>query len=168
MTGNARHPLRRYVVAAGRLVHYRLAGSGPPVVLLHDSPRSSVLHLPLFEELSDACTLYALDTPGYGLSDPLPAHPRPELDDFGDALAAALEALGLEQPTLYAFHTSSKIALSCATRHPGLIGRLVIDGLSLPMLRTALEHDAMPFIGDLLESGSHAIGAWYIGAGIGA
>jgi pimeloyl-ACP methyl ester carboxylesterase len=132
VTGPAYRSSRCYVVAAGRLVHYRRAGSGPPVVLLHDSPRSSVLHLPLLGTLSDAFTVYALDTPGYGLSDPLPASPRPELDDFGDALAAALEGLGLEQPTVYAFHTSSKIALSCAVRHPGCIDRLVIDGLSLP------------------------------------
>jgi len=128
--------VRRYVGAAGRLVHYRRAGSGPPVVLLHDSPRSSVLHLPLLEALSDSCTLFALDTPGYGMSDPLPESPRPELDDFGDALAVALRALGLEQPTVYAYHTSSKIALSCAVRHPGLIGRLVVDGVSLPAAPT--------------------------------
>jgi pimeloyl-ACP methyl ester carboxylesterase len=131
-----RLPGRRYVLAGGRLLHYRRAGSGPPVVLLHDSPRSSVLHLPLLEALSGACTLFALDTPGYGMSDPLPSDPRPELDDFGDALAAALQALGLEQPTVYAFHTSSKIALSCAVRHPGRIGRLVVDGLSLPAVPT--------------------------------
>lgn len=132
MSETAPGPRCHYVVADGRLVHYRRAGSGPPVVLLHDSPRSSVLHLPLLESLSGACTLFALDTPGYGMSDPLPPDPRPELDDFGDALAATLEALGLEQPTVYAFHTSSKIALSCAVRHPGRVGRLVIDGLSLP------------------------------------
>ena len=106
------------------------------MVLLHDSPRSSVLHLPLLEALSDTCTLFALDTPGYGMSDPLPDSPRPELDDFGDALAAVLEALGLGQPTVYAYHTSSKIALSCAVRHPGRIGRLVVDGLSLPAAPT--------------------------------
>jgi len=131
-----RRPTRRYAEAAGRLVHYRRAGSGPPVVLLHDSPRSSVLHLPLLEALCGDCTLFALDTPGYGMSDPLPPDPRPELDDFGDALAATLEALGLERPTVYAFHTSSKIALSCAVRHPERIGRLVIDGLSLPATAT--------------------------------
>ena len=87
MSRAGRDPLRGYVVAAGRLVHYRRAGSGPPVVLLHDSPRSSVLHLPLLRTLSDAFTVYALDTPGYGLSDPLPDDPRPELDEFGDAHA---------------------------------------------------------------------------------
>ena len=128
----SRQVRRGFVRSGARLVHYRRAGSGPPVVLLHDSPRSSVLHLPLLAAFSDAFTVYALDTPGYGQSDPLPAEPRPEIDDFGDALAATLEALGLEKPAVYAYHTSSKIALSCALRHPGRIGRLVIDGLSLP------------------------------------
>lgn len=123
---------RGYADCGGRLVHFRRAGSGPPVVLLHDSPRSSVLHLPLLAEFSDAFTVYAPDTPGYGQSDPLPAAPRPEIDDFGDALAATLRALGLEGAAVYAYHTSSKIALACAIRHPGLIGRLVIDGISLP------------------------------------
>jgi len=113
-------------------VHYRRAGRGPPVVLLHDSPRSSVLHVPLLGEFSDAFTVYALDTPGYGQSDPLPSEPAPEIDDFGDALAAVVEALGVEGAAVYAYHTSSKIALSCAVRHPGLVGRLVIDGISLP------------------------------------
>lgn len=128
----SRQVRRGFVRSGTRLVHYRRAGSGPPVVLLHDSPRSSVLHLPLLTAFADAFTVYALDTPGYGQSDPLPAEPRPEIDDFGDALASTLEALGLERPAVYAYHTSSKIALSCALRHPSRIGRLVIDGLSLP------------------------------------
>lgn len=125
-------PQREFVQTGGRLVHFRRAGSGPPVVLLHDSPRSSALHLPLLGEFSDEFTVFALDTPGYGQSDPLPSSPRPEIDDFGDALAGTLDALGLERPVVYAYHTSSKIALSCAVRHPGCIGRLVVDGLSLP------------------------------------
>ena len=36
-----------------------------------------------------------------------------------------------------------------------------IDGLSLPMLQTALDDDAMPFIASLLESGSHTLGGWH-------
>lgn len=136
---STRRVIRGYVSAAGRLVHYRRAGAGRPVVLLHDSPRSSVLHLPLLEAFSDSFTVFALDTPGYGQSDPLPAEPRPEIDDYGDALAAALIALGLDRPVVYAYHTSSKIALSCAVRHPGRIGRLVVDGLSLPEAQVPAE-----------------------------
>ncbi len=127
-----REILRGYATCDDRLVHCRRAGRGPAVVLLHDSPRSSVLHLPLLREFSDEFAVHALDTPGYGQSDPLPADPAPGIDDFGDALAEAIAALGLEGAAVYAYHTSSKIALSCAVRHPGLIGHLVVDGISLP------------------------------------
>lgn len=133
MTARDQREIRRgYAVCDGRLVHFRRAGEGPAVVLLHDSPRSSVLHLPLLRDLSDEFAVYALDTPGYGQSDPLPADPVPGIDDFGDALAGAIAALGLQGAAVYAYHTSSKIALSCALRHPGLIGHLVVDGISLP------------------------------------
>ncbi|KPJ81483.1 MAG: hypothetical protein AMJ58_04925 [Gammaproteobacteria bacterium SG8_30] len=133
MAGQDRRSIRRgYAVCGDRLVHYRRAGEGPPVVLLHDSPRSSVLHLPLLREFSDEFSVYALDTPGYGQSDPLPADPAPAIDDFGDALAGAIGTLGLSGATVYAYHTSSKVALSCALRHTALIGHLVIDGISLP------------------------------------
>jgi len=133
LAGQDRRGIRRgYAVCGDRLAHYRFAGQGPAVVLLHDSPRSSVLHLPLLREFSDEFAVYALDTPGYGQSDPLPADPVPTIDDFGDALAEAIAALGLAGATVYAYHTSSKIALSCAVRHPGLFGHLVVDGVSLP------------------------------------
>lgn len=128
-----KHEIRKgFTYVDERHVHYRVAGRGRAVVLLHDSPRSSLLHTRLLQQFSDEFTVYALDTPGYGQSDPLPLEPRPEIDDFGDALAGALQALGLSRAVVYAYHTSSKIALSCALRHPDAIGQLVIDGISVP------------------------------------
>jgi hypothetical protein len=76
-------------------VHLRYAGSGPPVVLLHDSPRSSRLHEPLLAALSDRFTVIALDTPGYGNSTPLAGDAPLRIADFADALADTLQALGL-------------------------------------------------------------------------
>lgn len=119
-----------FVRVSGRDVHYRVAGQGPAVVMLHDSPRSSLLHIRSLELFSDEFRVYAFDTPGYGQSDPLSAGAT--IDDFGDALAATLKALGLQGATVYAFHTSSKIALACATRHSDLIGNLLLDGISVP------------------------------------
>lgn len=102
---------RAYVRAPHGLVHYRVAGDGPAVVLLHDSPRSSAMHLPQLEALSDQFTVIALDTPGYGRSQPLPPEPRPTIADFAAALAGTLVALGLERCPVYGFHTSSKFTL---------------------------------------------------------
>ena len=84
---------RHYVTVGDRQQHYRRCGQGPAVVLLHESPRSSAALLPLIEKLGDGFTIFALDTPGYGGSDPLP-HARPEIEDYADALADTFDALG--------------------------------------------------------------------------
>jgi pimeloyl-ACP methyl ester carboxylesterase len=123
---------KAYVAVAGGQVHYRKAGSGPPLVLLHDSPRSSLLHLELIAYLADRFTVYALDTPGYGESTPLTVQGRAlEVADFADALAATVAALGLEKAGFYGFHTSSKILLDFAVRHPEKVAVALLDGLSI-------------------------------------
>lgn len=113
-------------------VHFRYAGNGPPLLLLHDSPRSSVMHEALIETLSDEFTAIAIDTPGYGQSAPLPAEPRPEIPDYARALAATQAALGIERCAIYGFHTSSKILLQFALDHTQRVGLAIIDGLNLP------------------------------------
>lgn len=133
---------RRYVTApiagkaigkgaeAGRLVHYRVCGEGPAVVMLHDSPRSSRLHTATMKMLASRFRVFALDTPGYGNSQPLGLI-DPAIPDFAEALREALAALGLEEAPLYATHTSAKIALALAARG-GKMPLLVLDGLSIP------------------------------------
>ena len=118
-------------VGAGQ-VHYRAAGSGPPIILLHDSPRSSVLHVPLLEHFSDKFTAIAIDTPGYGNSTALPLEPRPEIIDFAGALAETVLGFGVERCPIYGFHTSSKILLEFSANHPERVAVAIIDGLSLP------------------------------------
>lgn len=113
-------------------IHYRVAGYGPPVVLLHDSPRSSAMHADLIATLADEFTAIAIDTPGYGRSTPLPSAPRPEIPDYAAALGTALDALGIDRCVVYGFHTSSKIALQFAVSAPERVALAVLDGLSLP------------------------------------
>ena len=142
-------------------VHYRYAGHGPPVVLLHDSPRSSVMHRALLQELSQNFTAIAIDTPGYGLSTPLPADPRPEMADFARALADTLEALGIERCPIYGFHTSSKTTLQFAIDHPDRVSLAIIEGLSLPPggpSEDFITQYMKPFV--LSEDGSHLAATW--------
>jgi pimeloyl-ACP methyl ester carboxylesterase len=112
-------------------VHFRYAGQGPTVVLLHDSPRSSVLHAQNLEWLGEDFTVIALDTPGYGNSAALPVA-EPDIADFSRALAEALTALGIERCALYGFHSGAKIALQFAVDHPQRAALTLVDGLSLP------------------------------------
>lgn len=150
---------RGYVEAGGRAVHFRVCGRGPAVVMLHDSPRSSRLHLPTMAALADRFTVYALDTPGYGLSTPLDIA-EPTIPDFAAALGEALDALSLSEAPLYATHTSAKIALALAVRG-GRMARLVLDGLSIPAQPAAPEFIAAymrPFVID--DAGAWLAAEW--------
>ena len=129
-SGETRAMRKGFVEVDGRLVHYRCAGQGPAVVMLHDSPRSSRLHLRTMERLAERYRVYALDTPGYGGSDPLD-DARPTIVAFAAMLGRTLDALGLASAPLYATHTSAKIALEYAARI-GNPPRLILDGLSIP------------------------------------
>ena len=42
-----------------RQVHYRRGGSGPPVILLHQSPNSSQEYIPLITDLAEDYTVFA-------------------------------------------------------------------------------------------------------------
>lgn len=155
-------PARKgYVDVPGGQVHFRSAGDGPPVVLLHDSPRSSVLHLPNLPWLAREFSVFALDTPGYGNSTPLPADPIPTIPDFAAALAGTLQALGLRRPAVYGFHTSSKTALALAARADAPLGGAVLDGLSLPAApppEAFIAAYMLPF--EVHADGSHLATQW--------
>lgn len=152
---------RGFVNVAHGQVHYRYAGHGPAVLLLHDSPRSSVMHESMLRALAGQFTAIAIDTPGYGLSTPLPAEPRPEIPDFAAALAATCAALGIERCPVYGFHTSSKITLQYAIDHPDRVSLAIIDGLNLPPggpSEAFIERYMKPF--ELQDDGSHLAVAW--------
>ena len=119
---------RRYAYAGDRRVHYRLAGTGPPLVMLHASPGSSYVLEPLIALLAGSRTVIAIDTPGYGESEGLGIE-EPEIGAFAAALVDTLDALGLDRFDLYGTHTGSKIAVEFAGHNPGRVRRLVLDGI---------------------------------------
>ncbi|MDX2225201.1 MAG: alpha/beta fold hydrolase, partial [Rhodospirillaceae bacterium] len=116
-------------VNGARQVHYRRAGSGPPVVLLHQSPTSSREYIPLIEEIAGlGYTVIAPDTAGNGMSDPLPDLEWPEMSDFADGVANLLTELGIQKAPVYGFHTGGVCALALASRHPDRVTVAIMDG----------------------------------------
>jgi pimeloyl-ACP methyl ester carboxylesterase len=113
--------------ASGRTAAFQTGGTGPAVVLLHESPRSSVAVMPLAERLAHRFTVFAIDTPGFGLSDPLPIA-RPSEADFAIALAETLDAIGLARTPIYGTHTGAVIAIAYGMRFPDRTASLVLDG----------------------------------------
>ncbi len=153
---------RAFATLGERQVHYRLAGDGPPVLLLHQSPASSAELEPLMRQLAPRFCVIAPDTPGYGHSDPLgPADAQLGIDAYADALAALLDALGLQRAALFGSHTGAIIATRFAARHPGRVSALVANGILLNSAEERAElcaHYFPPFVPDW--SGSHLAWLW--------
>ena len=118
-----------------RQVHYRRAGAGPTVLLLHQSPQSSREMEPLMAAWGSHFTLIAPDSPGYGLSDPLAPDGEPAvqatIDDFAGATFEFADALGLECFGIYGFHTGASIGAGMAHARPGRVTALAANGLAV-------------------------------------
>jgi len=110
-----------------RRVHYRVCGSGPALLMIHQSPRSGAEYERLMLEWGKEFTCIAPDSPGYGNSGPL-NHPDPKLADFADGVAEFMDAIGLKQAGGYGFHSGGAIAMNLHVRYPGRLSMLVSGG----------------------------------------
>ncbi|RMF94896.1 MAG: alpha/beta fold hydrolase [Gammaproteobacteria bacterium] len=128
-------PSRHFVTLAGRWgprqVHYRRAGSGPAVLLLHQSPQSSREFEALMRSWAGDFTLIAPDTPGYGLSDPLPVESA-AMEDFAAATVEFADALGLRRFGIYGYHTGGGMAVALADGWPERVTTIAVNGLVMP------------------------------------
>lgn len=106
--------------------HYRTAGEGGPLVLLHPSPLSSAFMVPVIDTAKDLFRVIALDTPGYGGSDPLP-EPAEDLAPYCDWLAAVLDAFGFERIVLHGSATGAQVAIEFAIARPERVTALVLE-----------------------------------------
>ena len=121
---------RRFVEVGGRRVHYRTCGSGPPLVLLHGSPGDSAVVEHEMAAAAPYFTCFALDTPGFGGSDPLPSAGL-TVADLARATGAAIEALGIAPCTVFGTHTGALIAAELGAGWPGTVTGLVMEGLPI-------------------------------------
>ncbi|MDX2222581.1 MAG: alpha/beta fold hydrolase [Rhodospirillaceae bacterium] len=115
-----------YPGADGRQVHYRRAGSGPALILMHPSPNSSASMTGAINAFSSAFTCIALDTPGYGLSDAI-VDDATLLWGYADALAQIMDALKLDQAFIYGAATGAQIGVQFARRYPSRVHVLLLD-----------------------------------------
>jgi pimeloyl-ACP methyl ester carboxylesterase len=151
---------RAFLEIAGRAVHYRRAGEGPPVVMLHGSPGDTQMLLDEIAACAKSATVFALDAPGFGYSDPLPGETL-TVPDLAAATAEAMRALNLPPCPVYGTHTGAAIAIELGLGWPDQVTGLVMEGL--PAF-TEAEIEALftgyfaPMVPDPL--GGHLISTW--------
>jgi pimeloyl-ACP methyl ester carboxylesterase len=120
---------RRFARCAGLRLHWREAGAADalPLVLLHPSPRSSAMYEPWMAMLAPHFRVLALDTPGYGQSDPLAAAPR-SLADYLPAVRAWLRDVAGDTPVrLYGSATGAQLGIAFANAYPAAVRHLYLD-----------------------------------------
>jgi pimeloyl-ACP methyl ester carboxylesterase len=122
---------RGFVNVKGGQVHYRSSGieEGVPLILMHPSPGSGLMLMPLLKAMGTKQWTIALDTRGNGDSDPLPG--TPEIADFARAAWEAIDALGIASCFLLGTHTGASIATEASIQQPERVRRLIIDNMGL-------------------------------------
>ena len=158
---NAASGIRRgFVDVSFGQVHYRYAGQGPTVVLLHASPGSSKQLEALILRLADNFRVLSPDTPGNGDSTPLPIA-NPAIEDYSRGILEFLDAMQIEQAAFYGSHTGACLGSELALLEPQRVSRLIQDGVAI---FTAAEREelistyAHPFEPDL--TGTHLMKAF--------
>ena len=147
-------------MVGARRVHYFRAGDGPPAILVHSSPANARLLAKEIEYLAGSHTVFAFDTPGFGLSDPLPGDVL-TVADLADALAETLAALAMPRCPMFGTHTGAAIALEFGVRHPDRVTGLVLDGV--PAFTAAECEEYFPTYFQKMppsELGGHYAEAW--------
>ena len=151
----------RVAVGQGPLdLHYRVAGTGPPLFLLHPSPLSSAFMEPLMQRLAGRATLIAPDTPGFGESEPIRTGTS-GLDPYVDAMIAFRRALRLEQVAVYGSATGAQIAIEWAKADPGGVVGVVLDNAAsfAPAERERIMDGYFPDVTPAAD-GAHLASAW--------
>jgi pimeloyl-ACP methyl ester carboxylesterase len=117
-----------FVWINGLRVFYESSGSGKPVLLLHGWGADSGSLRPIFDALKKSAGIhvYALDFPGFGLSD-VP-NGGWEVSDFVSVVLDFMNQLQLEKIDIVAHSFGGRVSIKLAVEHPERIERLVLVG----------------------------------------
>lgn len=151
---------RGYLDSECGQLHYRICGrvEAPLLLLLHQTPSSSVMYERLMPLLAEHFLVLALDTPGFGNSDPLSG--EVSIAAFAREIHGAVNAT-FECPCfVFGHHTGASIAIQLAHDFPKFVRALALSG---PPLLTEKQKRELPRAAEpvpLWESGAHWLVMW--------
>jgi pimeloyl-ACP methyl ester carboxylesterase len=149
-----RKPMTRDVAARGARIRFVEAGSGPPLVLVHDYLASHVAWEEVLPRLAESFHVIVPDLPGFGESEkPPPSRYRYDFDGFSESLVDLVAALGLGRVSLCGHAMGGAVTLTLAASYPHVVQRLVlVNPLVYPPPRPdALTRiAALPILGPLV------------------
>jgi pimeloyl-ACP methyl ester carboxylesterase len=108
-------------------MHYRIEGSGEPVLLLHPGVGSSDAFTNTMPYLSRKYLVIAPDFLGNGDSDPTPFEYT--MPDHARSLVSFLDSLGIKKVSVVGHHTGAKVAAELAINWPDHVNKLVLSAI---------------------------------------
>ncbi|MEV5838735.1 alpha/beta hydrolase [Nocardia sp. NPDC052112] len=127
----------RFAIVEGRNIHYKRAGTGPSVLLLHGSGSS----LQCFDQVAVGLSAFDVirpDLPGFGLTGPR-ADRDYRIQTFANTVAAFLDSIGVAKASVVGNSLGGNVAWNFALDYPRRVDRLVLinatgyPGKSLPL-----------------------------------
>lgn len=118
-------PTIRYGYVETRLgqLHYAEAGTGDPIVLLHQTPRSLDEFAEVQPLLAVDRRVVAMDMYGFGMSAKFPAPQT--IEQYAAGVLALVDALGIDAFDLLGHHTGAAVAIEVAAAAPGRVRSLI-------------------------------------------
>jgi pimeloyl-ACP methyl ester carboxylesterase len=112
-------------IPSGR-IHAAAAGAGAPVLLLHQTPRSWDEYRDVLPVLGRHYRAIAMDTLGFGDSDPLPDG-QASIESWAKAAHQLLAALAIDHAAVVGHHTGAAIAVEMAAAYPETVAALILS-----------------------------------------
>jgi pimeloyl-ACP methyl ester carboxylesterase len=148
-----RKPTVRDVAARGARIRFVEAGSGPPLVLVHDYLASRVAWDDVLPRLAENFHVIVPDLPGFGESEkPPPSRYRYDFDGFSESLVDLIAALDLGRVSLCGHAMGGAVTLTLAAAYAHVVHKLVlVNPLVYPQRPDALSRIAsLPLLGPLV------------------
>lgn len=142
-------------------VHLARCGSGPAVLLLHQTPRSWREYEFVLPLLAQEVDCIAMDTVGFGDTPPF-AEGEPSVERWAQAALALMDALDIDQFAVVGHHTGAVIGMEVAAQAPGRVRALVLSSCPLVDAARRARHGDRPVVDGVEPSpgGEHLLDLW--------
>src|SRR5664279_3801723 len=114
----------------GVKLHYRIAGTGPALILLHGYAETSLMWKPIMPRLAEKFTVIAPDLPGIGDSD-VPAQGL-DMKSAAISIHELAKALGVKSARVAGHDIGLMVAYAYAAQFPAEVTKLVLMDAFLP------------------------------------
>ncbi len=145
-------------------LHYCETGSGSPLVLLHQTPRSMDEFSDLMPLLAHQHRVLAMDMLGFGLS-PNVLAPH-TIEKMADGVMALVDSLEIKEFSLMGHHTGGAVAIEVAARAPDRISRLVLSSAPFTGVEFREHHSEGVGVDNVTTqcTGQHLLDLWSLRA----